>query len=147
MPPVAVLDARSGGVAPSVVGDDWPLVPPTLLTLHRTSDLDEQTRQIICAVDGRRAGQLLYGETLTVEIAPGLHTLRVHNTLFWKTTSFDAEPGDHVHFTVWNRGWGEGYYLMIVFIGAAPLGVGLARGLPEDVAQAVRGKLKVHVSG
>lgn len=138
---VAVADARVGGVSTNVDREGWPVLPPTLLTIHRTCALDEQTRQIICAVDGRRIGQLLFGETLTVEIAPGPHTLRVHNTLFWKTAGFEADPGGHVHFTVWNRGWGEGYYLMIVFVGAAPLGVGLARGLPEDVSTRAGSKL------
>jgi hypothetical protein len=34
---------------------------------------------------------------------------------------------------VWNRAWGEAHYLLIVFVGWSPLGVGLARGTPADV--------------
>ncbi|HEY8549053.1 MAG TPA: hypothetical protein VIL35_03775 [Vicinamibacterales bacterium] len=143
-----LVDGRVGGVSTSVDKDGWPLVPPTLLTIHRTADWDEQTRQIICRVDGKRVGQLLYGETLTVEIAPGPHKLRVDNTLFWKTVEFEAEPGAHVHFTVWNRSWG-GYYLMIVFIGSSPLGLGLAAGPPWELpagGPARRGgKIDLHV--
>ncbi|MEO5823722.1 MAG: hypothetical protein ABIT71_24720 [Vicinamibacteraceae bacterium] len=129
---------RSGSFTTAVDADGFPVLPPTLLTIHRTSTRDEQTRQIICALDGKRFGQVLFGQRLTIEILPGAHSLRVHNTLMWKTAAFEAEPGGHVHFTVWNRGWGEAYYLMIVFVGAAPLGVGLARGTPEELDAAAR---------
>jgi hypothetical protein len=124
---------RIGGLSTRVDQDGFPVLPPTLLTIHRTCGRDEQTRQIICALDGRRFGQVLFGQRLTIEVVPGPHMLRIHNTLVWKTSCFDAEPGGHVHYTVWNRGWGELYYLMIVFVGAAPLGVGLAPGTPDEV--------------
>ena len=128
-----LFDSRSGGLSATVDPDGFPILPPTLLTIHRTSPRDEQTRQIVCALDGKRFGQVLFGERLTVEIPPGQHALRIHNTLVWKTAAFGAEPGGHVHFTVWNRGWGEAHYLLIVFVGWSPLGVGLARGRPADV--------------
>jgi hypothetical protein len=128
---VAVTHIRSDGVFPRVDATGWPLVPPTQLTIHRTSHLDEQTRQIICALDGRRFCQLLYGEAVTCEIAPGEHTLRVHNTLVWKTLLFEVDPGGHAHFTVWNKSWG-GYVVMLAFLGAAPLGLGVAVGRPGD---------------
>ncbi len=127
------VDSRSGGLSARVDQDGFPILPPTLLTIHRTSTRDEQTRQIVCALDGTRFGQVLFGERLTIEILPGRHTLRIHNTLVWKTAEFGATPGEHVHFTVWNRGWGEAHYLLIVFVGWSPLGVGLARGTPADV--------------
>jgi hypothetical protein len=119
------------GLFPHVDADGWPLLPPTQLTIHRTSRLDEQTRQIICALDGRRFGQVLYGEILTCEIAPGPHVLRVHNTLVWKTLTFEVEPGGHAHFTVWNRAL-FGYVAMLVFLGSAPLGLGVASGRPDE---------------
>jgi hypothetical protein len=126
---------RLDGLSTRFDRDGFPVLPPTLLTIHRTYERDEQSRQIICALDGRRFGQLLFGQRLTIEVVPGPHVLRIHNTLLWKTASFDVEPGGHVHYTVWNRGWGEAYYLMIVFVGAAPLGVGLAPGTPAEVEQ------------
>ena len=131
-----LFDSRSGGLSARVDQDGFPILPPTLLTIHRTSPRDEQSRQIICALDGKRFGQVLFGERLTIEIPPGRHALRIHNTLVWKTAEFAAEPGEHVHFTVWNRGWGEAHYLLIVFVGWSPLGVGLARGTPADVPPA-----------
>ena len=128
-----LLDSPPGGLSASVDRDGFPILPPTLLTIHRTSPRDEQTRQIVCALDGRRFGQVLFGERLTIEIPPGRHALRIHNTLVWKTAEFGAQPGEHVHFTVWNRGWGGPHYLLIVLVGWSPLGVGLARGTPADV--------------
>jgi hypothetical protein len=114
----------------NVDADGWPLIPPTQLTLHRTSKQDERSRQIVWALDGKRIGELLYGQTRTIEIAPGPHRLRAHNTLVWKTVAFEAEPGSHVHFTVWNQSWGW-YYVMLFFLGAAPLWLGLAPGRPD----------------
>jgi hypothetical protein len=136
MAPALLVDSRSGGLSASVDDDGFPVLPPTLLTIHRTSTRDEQTRQIVCALDGKRFGQVLFGQKLTIEILPGRHALRVHNTLVWKRAAFAAEPGEHVHFTVWNRAWGEGHYVLIVFVGWSPLGVGLARGTPDDLGPA-----------
>lgn len=127
-----LVDPRSGGLSARLDEDGFPILAPTLLTIHRTSPRDEQSRQIVCALDGKRFGQVLFGQRRTIEIPPGRHVLRVHNTLVWKTAEFSAEPGEHVHFTVWNRGWGEVHYLLIVFVGWSPLGVGLARGTPAD---------------
>lgn len=126
-----VVETRLNGVFPHVDAEGWPLVPPTQLTIHRTSTLDEQTRQIICALDGRRFGQVLYGETMTCEISPGAHALRVHNTLVWKTLTFDIEPGGHAHFTVWNKAL-FGYFAMLAFLGSTPLGLGVAVGSPGE---------------
>ena len=90
-------------------------------------------RQLVVSLDGTKVATLLFGDTFSTDLAPGEHRLRIHNTLVWKTAEFAAEPGEHVHFTVWNRGWGEGHYVLLVFIGWSPLGVGLARGTPADV--------------
>ena len=134
MPRTTVLETRADGVFPRVDAEGWPLVQPTQITIHRTSLDDEQTRQIICALDGKRFGQVLYGETLTCEISPGPHLLRVHNTLVWKTAAFDVEPGGHAHFTVWNKAL-FGYFTMLVFLGSAPLGLGLALGRPGALSE------------
>ena len=133
MAPALLVEPRPGSLSAGLDEDDFPILPPTLLTIHRTSPRDEQTRQIVCALDGTRFGQVLFGQRLTIEIPPGRHRLRIHNTLVWKTAEFDARPGEHVHYTVWNRAWGEGHYVLIVFVGWSPLGVGLARGTPADL--------------
>lgn len=97
------------------------------LTVSRTSPRDVKYRQMIVSLDGRPFGTLLFGETLTREIEPGHHALRVNNTLVWKTVEFNAEPGDHVRFTIVNRtGWGT--WWMLSLLGAGPLYVTIERG-------------------
>ena len=71
--------------------EGWPVLKPTLLTVHRTSPEDVKTRQVIFSLDGKKIGQLLYGESLTREIPPGRHSLRANNTLVWRTVEFDAD--------------------------------------------------------
>jgi hypothetical protein len=102
------------------------------LTIHRTADWDEQSRQILLSVDGVHVGQLLFGQTLTRDIPAGAHTLKANNTLVWKTVPFDAAAGQDVHFTVWNQpigGWPM--RLLFIFVGAAALKLGVAPGPPE----------------
>jgi len=83
----------------------------------------------VCRLDDGSAVSLLFGDTLTVEVAPGPHTLRIHNTLVWKTARFEVAPGAHVHFTVWNRPC-RGHYWLLFLVGAAPLWLELHHGLP-----------------
>lgn len=122
-----------GRLFETVDADGWPLLPPTLLTVHRTSAEDEGSRQIICSLDGSRLGQLLHGQRGTWEILPGKHELRFYNTLVWKTVTFEVEPGGHVHYTVWNKGW-WGYAFYMMFVGPSPLFLGVARGTPDREA-------------
>ena len=107
--------------------EGWPMLPPTTLTLHRTAPEDERSRQVVVSLDGKRLGELLYGDTLTVEIAPGPHRLRAHNTLMWRAVAFEALPGHRVHFTLVNRA-PVGFYTLLFTIGVAPLVLTLERG-------------------
>lgn len=112
--------------------------PPARLTIHRTSTRDEQSRQILCSLDGDYIGQLLFGRTLTKEIPPGPHTISINNTLFWKKVPISAKPGEHVQFTVWNQPFGGNVMrLLFIFIGAAPLKLGLAPGAPDPAPSPV----------
>ena len=133
MPSVGVAVGQPSGLGSRVDSDGWPLIEATRLTIHRTFNEDEGSRQIVCALDGTRIGQVLFGQCLCVEVVPGPHFLRVHNTLVWKTVSFDALPGSHTHVTVWNRRW-AGYYTYMMFFGPAPLLLGVSMGSPELVA-------------
>jgi Fe-S cluster assembly scaffold protein SufB len=101
------------------------------LTIHRTAAWDEQSRQILCDVDGVRVGQLLFGQTLTREIPAGTHAFKANNTLVWKTVPFEARPGEHVQFTVWNEPMGGWFMrLLFIFVGAAALRLGVTPGPP-----------------
>jgi hypothetical protein len=102
------------------------------LTIHRTAGWDEQSRQILCSVDGKYVGQLLFGQTMTRTIASGSHTLKINNTLVWKTVPFEAAAGEHVQFTVWNEQMGGWLArLLFIFIGAAALKLGITPGPPQ----------------
>ena len=93
---------------------------PAMLTVTRTDPADVKDRQLIVSLDGQRLGQLLFGETLTHEMLPGPHRVRISNTLFWKTISFVAKPGEEVRFEAVNRA-GRLTYPMMVIMGAGPL--------------------------
>lgn len=106
--------------------------PPTRLTIHRTSPEDCRDRQVIFSLDGQRIAQLLYGQTVTCDVAPGTHRLRANNTLVWKTVEFLAPAGAHVHFTCINYA-PKGMLYMLALFGVAPLFVALKPGRPEFV--------------
>jgi len=103
-------------------GDDF----PASVTITRTSQADYQTRQLVVSLDGRHVGTLLWGDTVTCHSEPGPHTLRVHNTLVWKTVPFTLAPGEQVFFEAVNR-TGRGTLLMTVLFGIGPLYVTVNR--------------------
>jgi len=93
---------------------------PAILTITRNDPGDVQQRQLIVTLDGQRLGQLMFGETLTHEILPGPHRLRISNTLFWKTVKLVAKPAEGIRFETVNRA-GRLTYPMMVVMGAGPL--------------------------
>ena len=93
---------------------------PAMLTVTRTDAADVKQRQLIISLDGTRLGQLMFGETLTHEMLPGPHRLRISNTLFWKTIAFEAKPGEEVRFEAVNRA-GRLTYPLMAILGAGPL--------------------------
>ena len=127
--------ARGDLAFDTIDADGWPLLRPTLLTIHRTSPDDARTRQVYFSLDGKRIATLLFGQQVTREIAPGRHTLRANNTLVWKTVEFEAEPGAHVHYTCVNRAPSSLYFMLFIF-GVAPLYVVLRPGVPSAAPSA-----------
>lgn len=99
---------------------------PSSVTVSRTSDEDFKQRQLVIWIDGERLGDLMFGNSFSRDVAPGRHTLRVSNTLVWKTVTFDAKPGEQVRFEAINRP-GRLTYPMLVMIGVGPLYVTLRR--------------------
>jgi len=96
------------------------------VTVTRTSESDVKTRQLIVWVDGQRTATLLWGDSVTTELLPGKHTIRVSNTLVWKTVEFELKPGEQVFFEAVNR-TGPGTYVMLLIFGAGPLYLTLKR--------------------
>ena len=78
------------------------------------------------SIDGHKVATLMYGETMTREVPPGEHRVRVHNTLVWKTVDLDLAPGEHARFMAVNRAtWGT--YAMLSLLGVGPLYVEMLR--------------------
>jgi hypothetical protein len=99
---------------------------PSSVTVSRTSDEDFKQRQLVIWIDGERLGDLMFGDAFSRDVAPGRHTLRVSNTLVWKTVTFDVKPGEQVRFEVVNRP-GKLTYAMLVMLGVGPLYVRITR--------------------
>ncbi|HVQ43003.1 MAG TPA: hypothetical protein VMS54_12380, partial [Vicinamibacterales bacterium] len=69
-----------------------------LITFSRTHPSDCGQRQVFARLDGGEQVALLYGDIVTLEVNPGRHRLRVHNTLFWKNLEFTIEMGERLEF-------------------------------------------------
>jgi hypothetical protein len=93
---------------------------PASVTISRTDAADFKQRQLVIRLDGEPLGDLMFGETMTRDLAPGPHKLRVSNTLIWKTIAFDVKPGEQVRFQAINRAGALTYPLLLI-MGAGPL--------------------------
>ena len=101
-------------------------VGPALVTITRTSEEDFKSRQLIVSIDGEFVAELLWGDSVTRELTPGRHQIRVHNTLVWKTVEFSLAPEEQVFFEAVNR-IGPGTVLLTLILGIGPLYVTLQR--------------------
>ena len=99
---------------------------PTCVTITRTSEEDWQSRQLVVSIDGRRIAELLWGDSVTCELEPGRHVLRVHNTLVWRTVEFTLAPGEQIFYEAVNRA-AASTYLLLPLLGIGPLYVTLRR--------------------
>jgi hypothetical protein len=99
---------------------------PASVTITRTSEEDFKVRQLEISIDGEHAGTLLWGDSLTRELGPGRHRIRVHNTLVWKTVEFTLAPGQQLFFEAINRS-GPGTLVMMLLLGLGPLYVTIRR--------------------
>jgi hypothetical protein len=90
------------------------------LIVSRTSEQDAKQRQVYVSLDGEQIAYLMFGETKTLSIAAGKHTLKANNTLVWKTVDFEAQPGEQVRFTLVNY-TGRGFALLLALFGVSLL--------------------------
>src|ERR1700676_3018776 len=90
------------------------------LTVSRTSPNDVQQRQVIVKLDGEPFAVLLFGQTVTREIAPGSHRLRFDNTWVKKSVDFKVADSEELKFNVINR---VGHFTswMVAVLGAGPM--------------------------
>jgi hypothetical protein len=105
--------------------DQQELLPATV-TVTRTSEDDFKQRQLIVYFDRSKVGTLLFGDSVTRDVEPGPHSIRVSNTLVWKTVEFTVGPGEQVFFEVVNRA-GRTTYPMLMILGVGPLYVTIRR--------------------
>ena len=104
------------------------------ITVTRKSSKDVRVRQIYMSVDGRTVAELLFGDSVTIEVDPGLHRLRANNTLVWKTVHCNLKPGEHARYVVVNRP-GFGTFAMLSLLGGGPIYLSLER-VPEGEPEA-----------
>lgn len=125
MPPITPEITDAGAALETQLDDVafwervWRLHPASV-TIARTHASDVGLRQLVISLDGERLGDLLFGESVQRDVAPGQHRLRVSNTLVWKTLAFDVKPGEQVRFEAINRA-GRLTYPMLLLLGAGPL--------------------------
>lgn len=101
-------------------------LPNARLLITRSSERDVRQRQIFAALDGAAIGDMVFGQQIEKDIAPGQHYLRIHNTLFWKTIDFEAAPGETIRFQTVNYA-GKGFLNFVLIIGVAPLFLAVER--------------------
>lgn len=85
-----------------------------------------QERELYVAIDGGKNTILRFGESMTVPVSPGHHSIRVHNTLSRRRAEFDVAPGEHVVFRSANVR-GRDFGILAMFFGIAPMHTVLER--------------------
>ncbi len=93
---------------------------PASVTVTRTSEEDFKSRQVVVSIDGEHTATLLWGDSITKDLEPGPHRMRIHNTCVWKTIEFTLAAGQQAFFEVINRP-GFGTVGMMVLLGVGPL--------------------------
>ncbi len=101
---------------------------PSTVTITRTSEQDFKSRQMIVWLDGVRVATLLWGDSITCDLQPGPHRVRVSNTLFWKSAEFTVRAGEQVFFDAISH-MGPGSIFLVLVLGVGPLYVTLKRML------------------
>jgi hypothetical protein len=102
------------------MGDNEWMSATARLTLARTAPNDVGIRQVFVSVDGKDVAVLVHGQTATVDIEPGEHKMRIHNTLVWKTVMFDASAGEAIRYDIINRA-GFGTMALVATLGVGPI--------------------------
>ena len=105
------------------------------VTVSRTEPEDIRQRQIIVKLDGKRLGEIMWGDEISRPVEPGRHRLQVDNTWNWKNVDFTLAPGEHARFRTVNRG-GRFTWFLVGTLGVGPMYVHIER-VPEPANQAV----------
>lgn len=101
-------------------------IVPASITVTRTSEADFKSRQMLVWIDGESVATLLWGDSITRDLQPGPHRIRVSNTLVWKTVECELRPGQQAYFEVINRP-GIGTLTLMMVLGVGPLYITINR--------------------
>ena len=104
------------------------------VTIRRDHADDVRQRQIYARVDDGPTHTLRFGDTVTVDLEPGDHTLKSNNTLHWKTVPFRVEPGEHAEFVLINKA-GALAFSFLALLGVGPLKLVIEK-VPSRTAKA-----------
>ncbi|MEQ1574034.1 MAG: hypothetical protein ABL993_07285 [Vicinamibacterales bacterium] len=103
------------------------------ITVTRNAPNDIGQRELFVALDGQELAIIRFGESVSRDVEPGPHLLRVHNTLIWKKVELVLQPGEHARFAAVNRaGWGT--YAIASVLGAGPIYLNLDRLRDDEPA-------------
>jgi hypothetical protein len=106
--------------------------PAAHITVVRNSPDDTQTRQIKLFLDGENHGELMFGDSATLAVNAGSHTIRVDNTWNRKEISIEIHSGEHLRFLTKSSA-GKFAWFLLGFLGAGPMRVSIepVLGIPS----------------
>jgi hypothetical protein len=107
-----------------MLSDEQPGWSAARITIIRNSPEDTQTRQIVVYLDGENQGELMYGDSLTLSAAPGLHTIRVDNTWNRQDLKIEIHSGDQLQFLTKSVA-GKFSWFLLGFLGFGPIKVSI----------------------
>ena len=99
---------------------------PAQVTIRRDADNDVRQRQVLVSIDDGPRATLMFGDAVTLEVAPGAHTLKTYNTLVKKNVDFTAAAGEQIAFQVSNHA-GRLTLGFLSLVGVAPLFLTITR--------------------
>jgi len=94
------------------------------IAVLRNSPEDVAKRQIVVFLDGERMGELLFGESIRLPVAPGRHELAVDNTWNRKRLELEVPPGARLRFLAKSTA-GKFSWFLLGFFGAGPVYVSI----------------------
>lgn len=98
--------------------------PAAQIIIVRNSPDDTQTRQIKISLDEENQGELMFGDSMTLDVSVGSHTLRVDNTWNRKDLALQVHAGDRLQFLTKSSA-GKFAWFLLGFLGAGPMQVSI----------------------
>jgi hypothetical protein len=100
----------------------WGVASTTPVTLRRDSESDIKIRDLYATLDSGNEINLLYGESKTLDLTPGEHTLTVTNRFKTKRLSFELKEGEPITIPIGNVLMGC-WSISFIIVGMGPYGV------------------------